>query len=261
VDHRQALDQSVCILSSKIIILYLNFHRHTQVETGIDESLSELGLDYVDLWLIHWPHDNEDYKKTFDHVETWKKMQKLIRPGNSKTRHIGISNFSPQQVDDLMKLEGIKPQFHEFELHPYLQQSGWVEENLKRNITIIGYAPLGNTQTKASMGVSVDRNAVPPILESDLITGIAKARGCTPAQVVLAWNLKRNIVVIPKASQELHQKENIATWNTCKLTDEDVGKFKSIKQSIRFYPNACDYGLIEGCEMAKANPFKKSSRI
>jgi alcohol dehydrogenase (NADP+) len=223
--------------------------------------LKELGLDYLDLWLIHWPQDNDDFKKSFDHVQTWKSMQKLIRPEKG-TRFIGVSNFSPSQIDDLMKLNGIKPQFHEFELHPYLQQSAWVEENFKRNITVIAYAPLGNTQNQASMGVSVDRGAVPAILESNVITEIAKARGCTPAQVVLAWNLNRKVVVIPKSSQERHQKENIVTLEKCKLIDEDIVKIKGIKDSIRFYPNACDYGLTEGCAMARANPSKpKGSRL
>lgn len=187
-------------------------------------------------------------------------MQKTVRPVKG-TRFIGVSNFGPQQIDDLMKLDGIKPQFHEFELHPYLQQSNWVEENFKRNITVIGYAPLGNTQNKASMGVSVDRNALKAILNTDVITGIAKARGCTPAQVVLAWNLHRKVVVIPKAIQVIHQKENIATLDQCTITNEDAAKINAMKERMRFYPNACDYGLTEGCAEARAHPSKKTPRF
>jgi diketogulonate reductase-like aldo/keto reductase len=184
-------------------------------------------------------------------------MQKLVRPVNG-TRFIGVSNFGFKHIDDIMKLDGLKPQYHEFELHPYLRQSNWVEENYKRNITVIGYAPLGNTQNKASMGVSVDRNAVKPILTTDLVTGIAKARGCTPAQVVLAWNLLRKVVVIPKAAQSIHQKENIATLEKCKITEEDAAKINTISEQIRFYPNACDYDLSEGCAMARAHSVKGS---
>jgi alcohol dehydrogenase (NADP+) len=219
--------------------------------------LNELQLDYLDLYLIHWPHNNTDFKKYFDHIETWKSMQKLVRPVKG-ARFIGVSNFGPGQIDDLMKLDGIKPQFHQFELHPYLQQSNWVEENFKRNITVVGYVPLGNTQREASMGVSVDRNAVKALLTTDVVRSIAKARGCSPAQVVLAWNLHRKVVVIPKASQVVHQKENLATLDQCKLTDDDAAKIKTITERIRFYPNACDYGLTEGCEMARANPSKKA---
>jgi alcohol dehydrogenase (NADP+) len=223
----------------------------------MEESLNELQLDYLDLFLIHWPHDNNDFNKSFDHVATWKSMQKLVRPTRG-ARFIGLSNFGPQQIEDIMKLDGIKPQFHEFELHPYLQQDEWVEQNFKHNMTVIGYAPLGNTQNKASMGVSVDRNAVKPILTTDIVTGIAKERGCTPAQVVLAWNLKRNVVVIPKAAQVSHQKENLATLDKCKITDADAAKIKAVPERIRFYVNACDYGLTEGCEMAKKHSVKGS---
>jgi len=229
--------------------------RHTRAEFAIEESLDQLQLDYLDLWLVHWPHDSASYNFSFNVVETWKGMQKTVRPVKG-TRFIGVSNFGPQQIDDLMKLDGIKPQFHEFELHPYLQQSNWVEENFKRNITVIGYAPLGNTQNQANQGVSVDRSAVPAILKTDVVTSIAKARSCTPAQVVLAWNLHRKVVVIPKASQVEHQKENIATLDQCKITDEDAAKIKAIAEQIRFYPNACDYGLTEGCAMARAHPAK-----
>jgi alcohol dehydrogenase (NADP+) len=233
----------------------LTHERHTRADFGIEESLAELQLDYLDLFLIHWPHDSNSYKPSFDHVETWKGMQKLVRPVNG-TRFIGVSNFGFQQLDDVMKLDGLKPQFHEFELHPYLRQSKWVEENQKRNLTVIAYAPLGNTQTQASMGVSVDRNAVKPILSTDVVTSIAKARGCTPAQVVLAWNLHRKVVVIPKAAQSVHQKENLATLDQCKITDEDAAKFDTISEQIRFYINACDYDLVEGCAMAKAHSVK-----
>jgi alcohol dehydrogenase (NADP+) len=228
---------------------------HKRADAAIQEALEQLQLDYLDLWLIHWPHDNNNSVQSFDVVDTWKAMQPLVRPVKG-TRFIGVSNFGPGQIEDIMKVDGIKPQFHEFELHPYLQQTEFVEFNYKHNITVIGYAPLGNTQNQASMGVTVDRNAVKPILQTDVVTSIAKARGCTPAQVVLAWNLHRKVVVIPKASQSSHQKENIATLDQCKITDEDAAKFKQITDRIRFYPNACGYGLDEGCAMAKAHSTK-----
>jgi alcohol dehydrogenase (NADP+) len=222
---------------------------------GIQEDLNELGLDYLDLYLIHWPHDSESYNASFDVVETWKGMQKLVRPVNG-TRFIGVSNFGFKQLDDVMKLDGLKPQFHEFELHPYLRQTKWLEENLKRNLTVIAYSPLGNTQSQANMGVSVDRNAVKPILSTDMVINIAKARGCTPAQVVLAWNLRRNVVVVPKAIQSVHQKENLATVDQCKITADDAAKIDSIPEQIRFYNNACNYDLVEGCDMAKKHQVK-----
>lgn len=186
-------------------------------------------------------------------------MQRVVRPQRG-ARFIGLSNFGPKHVEEIMALPGIKPQYHELELHPHLQQNDWVKENQKYNITLIGYAPLANTQDKESMGVSVDRTAVPPMLSNEIVQSIAKERGCTPAQVVLAWNLHRDVVVIPKAIREAHQKENIKTLEQCsKFSDEDAKKMEKIGPAIRFYPNACTY-LTEGCEMAKAHPSKTSPK-
>lgn len=232
--------------------------RHTRADFAIEESLTQLQLDYLDLWLIHWPHDNTDFKPSFDHVATWRAMQPLVRSARG-TRFIGVSNFGPTQLSDLFALPGQPPQFHEFELHPYLPQSAFLAQNFAHNLTVIAYAPLGNTQNQASMGVSVDRNAVAAVRETAAVRGVAAARNCTSAQVVLAWNLHRGVVVIPKAAQEVHQRENIETLERCKITDEDALKIEAIPERIRFYPNACDYGLTEGCAMARAHSAKNSA--
>jgi len=117
------------------------------------------------------------------------------------------------------------------------------------NITVTGYAPLGNTNPIHNLGVS-ERNGKTAgrILQTAIIQQVAKTRGCSPAQVVLAWNLKRNVVVIPKASQESHQVENIHTLDKCNLTDEDIAMIDGLKVPMRLYPMACGYGLAEGCE-------------
>jgi alcohol dehydrogenase (NADP+) len=235
-----------------------NFCRHKKAVFAIEESLDELQLDYLDLFLIHWPHDNADFNPSFDHIDTWKEMQKVVRTSKG-SRFIGVSNFGNKMIEDILKLDGIKPVYNEIELHPYLPQHDVVAFNQKNNITLIGYAPLANTQASMNMGISVDRNAVPPILKTELVTSIAQARGCTPAQVVLAWNLHRGVVVIPKAIQSSHQTENIATLDKCKITDDDFAKVNTIKESIRFYLNACEY-MPEGCELAKKHATKNDQK-
>jgi alcohol dehydrogenase (NADP+) len=175
-------------------------------------------------------------------------MEKLVRPTRG-TRFIGVSNFSPPQVDKILETATIKPKVHQFELHPYLQQSTFVERHVKAGITVIGYAPLGNTNPILDLGVSENRGLrVEPLLTNKVITEIAKARDCTPAQVVLAWNIKRKVVVIPKAARSEHQKENIVTLEKCKITDEDANKIKNMNVAVRMYPFACGYGLTEGCD-------------
>jgi diketogulonate reductase-like aldo/keto reductase len=86
-------------------------------------------------------------------------------------------------------------------------------------------------------------------LKNAVITEIATARGCTPAQVVLAWNMKRGVAVIPKAAEVAHQKENIVTLDKCKLTDDDAAKIRGIRTTteVRLYENICTYGPTVGC--------------
>jgi len=172
-------------------------------------------------------------------------MEKLVGKG---TRYIGISNFNPAQLDDLLKSTTIKPKAHQFELHPYLPQQDYVEANFKMGIeSVIAYAPLGNTNPVYSTGrygtTGKDNTA---ILSHPVITGIAKERSCTAAQVVLAWNLNRNVVVIPKAAQLGHQKENLATLEKCKLQNVDLEKIRGIKERVRLNALPCQ-GLAFKC--------------
>jgi alcohol dehydrogenase (NADP+) len=142
-------------------------------------------------------------------------MEKLVRPEKG-TRFIGLSNHSPSQVKDVVEIATIKPKVHQFESHPYLQQNDFVKQNMAYGITVTGYSPLGNTNPVHNLGVSgKDGDRAPPLLQNAAIQEIAKARGCSPAQVVLAWNTKRGAAVIPKASQATHQQENIVTLQSC----------------------------------------------
>jgi alcohol dehydrogenase (NADP+) len=176
--------------------------------------------------------------------QTWKKMENLV--GESKgTRFIGIANHSPAMLESLIKSAKIHPRFHQFEGHPYLRQDKFIETNFKYNITVTNYAPLGNTSpTYATTGASA-----PKLLTNKVITDIAKERNCAPAQVVLAWNLWRNVIIVPKAIKKAHQIENFET-EKCALKEEDIAKIQGMKYNIRMlsYPcalaaNACFAGL------------------
>jgi alcohol dehydrogenase (NADP+) len=183
----------------------------------------------------------------FDYASVWTGMEKLVRPVNG-TRFIGLSNHSPEQLSNILANATIKPRFHQFELHPYLQQQDWLQQNFKLGMTVTGYAPLSNTNPVHNLAVSDKAsNSAPVIVTTPTIKKIAAARGCSPAQVVLAWNLARNVVVIPKAAQIEHQKENIATLEKCKLTEADIKEVNALSIPLRLYQNACGYGLTEGC--------------
>jgi alcohol dehydrogenase (NADP+) len=125
-------------LSSDVAHINQVLSRHGQEEFGITETLGELGLDYLDLFLVHWPMGNSTGKNTFDYNAVWKSMEKLVRPVNG-TRFIGISNFNPKQLEDLLKTATVKPKVHQFELHPYLQQPDYIKKNLDLGISVTAY--------------------------------------------------------------------------------------------------------------------------
>jgi alcohol dehydrogenase (NADP+) len=161
-------------------------------------------------------------------------------------RYIGISNFSPKQVDEVLKAAKIKPKVLQIELHPYLPQKDFVASIQQKGITVNAYAPLGNTNPYYASP------RVGKILDHGIIKQIATARGCTPAQVVLGWNMKRNVAVIPKAVQSKHEKENYRAQE-CKgkLTAEDDAKILDISrtQAARFMSGPCaqlQYKCFEG---------------
>lgn len=171
-------------------------------------------------------------------------MEKLVGQTGG-TRFIGIANHSPSMVESLLKRANIRPKLHQFEGHPYLRQDKFIEFNFKHNLTVVNYAPLGNTSPAyAAAGASA-----PKLLTNRVITEIAKKRTCAPAQVVLSWNLQRNVIVIPKAIKKSHQVENYKALS-CKLTADDVAKIQAMKYNVRMlsYPcaqaaNACFAGL------------------
>jgi len=213
---------------------------HGSPESALKETLRELGLDHLDLYLMHFPVGAVG----LDYAATWKRMEGLV--GKSQgTRFIGIANHSPAMIENLMKSAKVPPHFHQFEGHPYLKQDNFIETNFKHNITVTNYAPLGNTSpTYAATGAGA-----PKLLANSVITAIAKERNCAPAQVVLAWNMRRNVIVIPKAIKKAHQIENFGS-EKCALTSEDIAKIHAMKYNIRMlsYPcataaNACFAGL------------------
>jgi alcohol dehydrogenase (NADP+) len=213
--------------------------RHKDVTGGIDVGNKQLGLDYVDLALIHFPIGNSQRQtkgpdgKTvtelvaeYDSNQMWAKMEAAL-PGG-KIRHIGISNFNVTQLESLLAVAKVRPLVHQIESHPYLQDWKFLELHRKHNIPIVAYAPLGNTNPEYHYRNWKSSGRM--MLDDPAIKKIATARGCTPAQVALVWNLNRNITVIPKAFNPIHQVENYEARQKCKLTDADMLAIKALDQ-------------------------------
>ncbi|MBD2762069.1 aldo/keto reductase [Kocuria sp. cx-116] len=165
---------------------------------AIDGSLERLGLDYVDLYLIHWSQP-----KKGKYLETWKAFQEIKKSG--KARSIGISNFGEDAFQDIIDTGDI-PAAHQIELHPYFNQQAMRDLDAKYDIVTEAWSPLG--QGKAD-------------LQDETIAQIAKAHDATPAQVIIAWHLAIGNVVFPKSVTPERIEENWAAQDLT-LSSEEI---------------------------------------
>ena len=175
-------------------------------------------------------------------------MVQLLSTG--KVRYIGVSNFDPYQMEKLIKHSSIKPAFHQFELHPYLQQQEWVDWHHEHGINVTAYSPLANMNPTYG---TPDEDDPPLLLENGVVTNIALVRGCSPAQVVLAWGIARGTSVIPKSSHAERIKEDFKTID-CVLQKEDLEEITAIGETyVKRYNNpskSWDVDLYNGLEDA-----------
>jgi alcohol dehydrogenase (NADP+) len=234
-------------------VLTGNSHAPDRVEAGLNKTLSDLGLDYLDLYLMHWPVGKgpSDEKYHYDYVTTWKAMSNLLNTG--RVRNIGVSNFSPHQLEELLDKTEIKPAVHQMEMHPYLPQSEWLHWHQARSIGVTAYSPLGNmnpTYGDRSRRSLTTRSKRPLLLENNVVKGIAEERGCTAAQVVLAWGIGRGTSVIPKSKHEAYIEENIGALH-CVLQEDDYARLEELgSDPVRFNNPSEDWGveLFEGLD-------------
>lgn len=181
---------------------------------ALDTSLGKLGLDAVDLYLIHWPVPAKDA-----YVDTWKTLLALREEG--KTRAAGVCNFEVEHLQRLQEETGELPALNQIELHPYLQQRELREFHQANDIRTEAWSPLGQGGE---------------VLQDSVITGIADRLGVTPAQVVLRWHLQIGNVVIPKSVTPERIKSNFDVFGF-ELTDEDLKAIEGLDRGERLGPD------------------------
>ncbi|OCA84425.1 glyoxal reductase [Bacillus sp. FJAT-27225] len=178
---------------------------------AFDTSLQKLGLDYIDLYLIHWPV-KEKYK------DTWKALEELY--SNGKVRAIGVSNFNIHHLEDLMEQSTIKPMVNQVELHPVLAQKDLVKFCSEQGILLQAWSPLARGR----------------ILADPVLTAIAGNYGKTPAQIILRWHLQNGVAIIPKSVTPARLQENAAIYDF-ELSDEDMALIDGLDANTRFGPD------------------------
>lgn len=186
--------------------LWNDAHAVDDAIAACEASLERLGLEYVDLYLIHWAVPSQG-----QYVEAWKALIALQERG--LVRAIGVSNFPKRQLAEIIEATGVVPAIHQIELHPYFQQRELRAIHAEHGILTEAWGPLGQGKSD--------------LLENPAVTAIAEAHDASPAQVVLAWHLAHGIVTIPKSITPSRIVENLASVELT-LTADDVAALDAL---------------------------------
>ena len=229
--------------------LWCNAHGQANVEPALRRSLEDLGLEWLDLYLIHWPvpikpgvafpSSSEDLLPPSEGsiASTWEGMEGVLEAG--LTRHIGVSNFSSAKLHALLANCRTRPEVNQVERHPLLQQPALLADCAAEGIHITAYSPLGSGDRPASL----KRSDEPVLLDNPVIGSIAAQHGCSPAQVLIAWHLQSGISTIPKSVSPQRLRDNLAAADL-ELTAADLERIAGLDQQRRLVDGS--FWLLEG---------------
>jgi len=236
--------------------LWNDAHAPEDVRPALTETLNDLQLETIDLYLMHWPvalkpgtdfpTDASDFI-SLDEIPlsaTWNAMEALKDEGLAQ--HIGVSNFSPSTLESLLQEADEKPEVNQVEMHPYLQQPELVDFADRHGIHVTAYSPLGSKDRPDTMKSDDD----PVLLEDPTIESIAERHDATPAQVLIGWAVQRGTAVIPKSSNPDHIEENLAAARLS-LSEEDMDAIARLDRAYRYLPG--EIWTIEGSSYTQAD--------
>lgn len=208
--HASGLDRGDVFITTKC---FNDDHGYEQATRALRASLDRLEMDYVDLYLIHWPVPSQDR-----YVETWKAFIEAQEQG--LVRSIGVSNFQPAHLERLVQETGVTPSINQVELHPRLGQQGLRRTHADLGVVTEAWSPLAQGE----------------VLDDPVITSIAEAHERTPGQVVLRWHIQLGNVVIPKSVTPDRIQQNLHVFDF-ELSDEEMSDIESLDVGERTGPD------------------------
>jgi 2,5-diketo-D-gluconate reductase A len=202
------------------------FHRPDDAKRAFDKTLSDLGLDRIDLFLIHWPLPTQ-YDGDF--VSTWRTMTSFVEEGRAAS--VGVSNFQPAHLQRIVDETGVVPVVNQVEVHPYFGNEAVRAANAQHGVATEAWSPI----------------AQGAVLDDAVITEIAESKGKSPAQVTLRWHVERGDIVFPKSVNPERMKENFEIFDFS-LTDDEVSRIAGLDRGEdgRTGPNPDTFDWIPG---------------
>jgi alcohol dehydrogenase (NADP+) len=219
--------------------LWNDAHKQEHVLPAINKTLTDLKLDYLDLYLIHWsvvlkngigfPSTAEDFV-SLDKVpllETWNAMIELQKSGLA--RNIGVSNFSSKKIQNLIDNTGVVPAVNQVEMHPILQQNALKKYCDKMNIHLTAYAPLGSADRPATRKNDTDPN----LFLDEVLLKVADSKGISIGELLLAWAVNRGTSAIPKTVRKERLIQNLASADI-ELSKNEMAEIEKVNRDLRF---------------------------
>ncbi|MCB9230198.1 MAG: aldo/keto reductase [Bacteroidia bacterium] len=219
--------------------LWNNSHPCELVLPALKQTLSDLQLDYLDLYLIHWPislrKDVIYPNQASEYIplgeipltETWAALEECYDLG--LVRHLGVSNFSVKKLGEILSKSRLQPEVNQIEMHPFLQQPKMMEFCRENYIHLTAYSPLGSKDRAESMKGKNE----PSLLEHPTILQIAARNQCSPAQVLIKWAMERGTSVIPKSVNPRRMKENLESIQV-NISAKDMQEIAALDQHFRY---------------------------